>query len=45
MICFRDQAANGGSYNSQTPLTLKPAADGLYRASEAPQTPDCPAYR
>jgi hypothetical protein len=45
VICFRDQAANGGSYNTQTALTLKPAADGLYRASEAPQTPDCPGYR
>lgn len=46
VICFRDEARNGGSYDTQTALSLRPAPDGLYRAIEAPPRPaDCPARR
>jgi hypothetical protein len=44
VICFGDDARNGGTYHSQQPLTLHKGLDGVYRAlDERPQVPSCPA--
>jgi hypothetical protein len=44
VICFGDNARDGGSYRVQQPLTLHHELNGLYRAlPDRPQVPSCPA--
>jgi hypothetical protein len=44
IVCFGDDARNGGSYHAQSPLKLHHELTGLYRAlAERPQIPSCPA--
>jgi hypothetical protein len=44
LVCFLDQARNGGSYRTQTPLELTRGTDGLFRASrELSSIKDCPS--
>ena len=44
IVCFGDDARNGGAYHAQAPLTLRHGEDGLYRPlPERPQIPTCPA--
>jgi hypothetical protein len=41
LVCFADEARNGGSYFTQTTLILTPTTDHLYRAARSPETPAC----
>lgn len=42
LVCFVDEAQNGGSYFHQTALVLAPAPGHFYRATPAPGTRACP---
>jgi hypothetical protein len=43
LVCFEDQALNGGAYDAESVLDLSLDADELYKAKERPATAACPA--
>jgi hypothetical protein len=43
LLCIRDQALNGGSYDTQEPVAVRKEADGLFHASRTKAHPSsCP---
>jgi hypothetical protein len=45
LVCFKDQARNGGSYATEDALELRRNDAGLYAARSAPATASCPTKR
>ena len=43
LVCFEDEAENGGQYATKQVLDLTLGQDGLYEAKEQAATADCPA--